>query len=506
MANQNNTTNAETEVIQKKKNRFLEILKEIVSIFKSPACFEALKKCEENLELLTENNAMTAEALDNLIDLTSELKGKIGTLNEEEILQEMANIEEKMKYEGKTNREVASSFEVALTQVLDNVPINITKTSLCVDVNGDYVFKMSDDNGASYYSRVKTLSLSGDRSISFAPPEAEYNTVKMEELKDLTDVMESEAKFETEFMKTVYPDFCDLSTIDDEEQKEKIKLLSDRKSFIEKYREIHRCEDNPKYNVRLVGNTFCMENTSAHKLIKFEQSDNAIKPVLYSNYERGTYSTIGQGISLGSIQQYPDCDKVNAQLSFDAGYVLNEAIKTEVFSDYLVHIGLSKESVKFMMHREGIEGFHKVGDANVIDRISNVYSRVNKKLPKGYEAKFINDKNTYIKIQTPSDKNVFISFKANGDIDRYSLWTPDKKDIKSVIERKRDNNNVEIGDTSTVFGENKVVISVKGSKDKDFQKCVQIFEEAFLAEKKDEIKKEQRTIKADRAQRLLPTL
>ena len=127
------TNNVTAEEIQEKKHKFLAWLKELVSIFKSPACFEALKRCEENLELLTENNAITAETLDNLLDLTSELKGKIGTMDEHEIEEEIEKINEAMT-KGTSKTKIESSFSTAFDQILSSVNENIKELALCKDI------------------------------------------------------------------------------------------------------------------------------------------------------------------------------------------------------------------------------------------------------------------------------------------------------------------------------------------------------------------------------------
>lgn len=86
---------------------------------------------------------------------------------------------------------------------------------------------------------------------------------------------------------------------------------------------------------------------------------------------------------------------------------------------------------------------------------------------------------------------VYISFKENGNVDRYSLWTPQKKDIKPVIERDTKNGK-EIGDTSGVIGKNAKIISEKGCQDEEFKRCVASFEKAFDKERKAEAKNEKR--------------
>lgn len=492
------TNNVTAEEIQEKKHKLLAWLKELVSIFKSPACFEALKRCEENLELLTENNAITAETLDNLLDLTSELKGKIGTMDEHEIEEEIEKINQEMNKDTITSK-IVSTFPTAFNQILSCVNGNIKELALCEDASNDILLKVVTSDDKVWYSKTSTLFAGNKVNVSLSSPVDEYHT-KMEVIQDLTPVKDNAALLERNFLKAIYPDIDDVSHINDEETKEtiskyktKIKKLQEKRSFNNKYKESVVCDDNPDYKARFDGKTFYMENVTKGKLIKAVVDENKnLTFTAYENYDNQTYETIGRGINLGRFVQRPDSNRIKAEISLDKDRVFYEALKTSAFSEYLYNLGLDENSVEVMLHRDGKDGFHKVTDERAVKRIINVNERISKILPKDYFSKLVSDdSSTYIKIQTPSKKIVYISFKENGDVDRYSLWTPQKKDIKPVIERDTKNGE-EIGDTSGVIGKNAKIISEKGCQDEEFKRCVASFEKAFDKERKVEAKSEKK--------------
>lgn len=494
------TNNVTAEEIQEKKHKFLIWLKELVSIFKSPACFEALKRCEENLELLTENNAITAETLDNLLDLTSELKGKIGTMDEHEIEEEIEKINEAMtKGTSKTKTKIESSFSTAFDQILSSVNENIKELALCKDASNDILLKIVTSDDKVLYSKTSTFFAGNEVNVSLSSPVGEYRT-KMEVIQDLTPVKDNAALLERNFLKAIYPDIDDVSHINDEETKEtiskletKIKKLQEKRNFNNKYKESVVCDDNPNYKARFDGKTFYIENVNERKLIKAVVDENKnLTFTAYENYDNQTYETIGRGINLGRFVQRPDSNRVKAEISLDKDRVFYEALRTSAFSEYLYNLGLDENSVEVMLHRDGKDGFRKVTDERAVKRIINVNERISKILPKDYFSKLVSDdSSTYIKIQTPSKKMVYISFKENGNVDRYSLWTPQKKDIKPVIERDTKNGE-EIGDTSGVIGKNAKIISEKGCQDEEFKRCVASFEKAFDKERKAEAKNEKK--------------
>lgn len=494
----NQTNNVTAEEIQEKKHKLLAWLKELVSIFKSPACFEALKRCEENLELLTENNAITAETLDNLLDLTSELKGKIGTMDEHEIEEEIEKINDAIT-KGTSEKKIESSFSTAFDQILLCVNGDIKELALCKDASNDILLKVVTSDDKVWYSKTSTFFAGNEVNVSLSSPVDEYHT-KMEVIQDLTPVKDNAALLERNFLKAIYPDIDDVSHINDKETKEtiskletKIKKLQAKRSFNNKYKESVVCDDNPDYKARFDGKTFYMENVTERKLIKAVVDENKnLTFTAYENYDNQTYETIGRGINLGRFVQRPDSNRIKAEISLDKDRVFYEALKTSAFSEYLYNLGLDENSVEVMLHRDGKDGFHKVTDERAIKRIINVNERISKILPKDYFSKLVSDdSSTYIKIQTPSKKIVYISFKENGDVDRYSLWTPQKKDIKPVIERDTKNGE-EIGDTSGVIGKNAKIISEKGCQDEEFKRCVASFEKAFDKERKVEAKSEKK--------------
>lgn len=499
MAN-NETNNVTAEEIKEKKHRLLAWLKELVSIFKSPACFEALKKCEENLELLTENNAVTAEALDNLLDLTSELKGKIGTMDEHEIEEEITKINQEIEIvTAKDTSSIESSFPVAYEQIQSSVNGDTKNVALCEDASGDILLRITTPEDKVWYSKVNTLFAENEVSVSLSKPLEEYRT-KVKVIQDLTSVKDNMPLLEKNFLKAIYPDIDNISNINDKKAKaelsnleRRIKNLETRRNFSNKYKESVVCDDNPNYKARFDGKTFYIENTSERKLIKAVLDENKkIMFSAYENYDYQTYETVGRGINLGRFVQRPDSDRINSEISLDKDRVFYEALKTSAFSEYLSTIGLDENSVDFILHREGKNGFHKVKDERAINRIIKVNERVNKILPKDYFSKLVSDeKSTYIRIQTPTKKNIYISFKENGNVDRYSLWTPQKNVIKSVIERKIKNSK-ESEETTGVIGKNAKIVSDTGYQDEEFKKCVASFEKAFEKERKAEAKSEKR--------------
>lgn len=499
MAN-NETNNVTAEEIKEKKHRLLAWLKELVSIFKSPACFEALKKCEENLELLTENNAVTAEALDNLLDLTSELKGRIGTMDEHEIEEEITKISKEIETTTAPKKpNIESSFPVAYEQILSSVNGETKELALCKDASGDMLLRITTSEDNVWYSKVNTLFAENEVSVSLSKP-LEESRKKVEVIKDLTSVKDKMPLLEKNFLKAIYPDIDDKSNINDMETiatlgslEGQVKDLQARRNFNSKYKESTVCDDNPNYKARFDGKTFFIENVNERKLIKTVIDENKkITFTAYDNYDNQTYETVGRGINLGCFEQRPNSDRIKAKISLDRDKVFYEALKTSAFSEYLQTVGLDKNAIKFMLHREGKDGFHKVKDTKAIDRIIKVNERINKLLPKDYFSKLVSDDDaTYIKIQTPAEKIVYISFKENGSIDRYSLWTPQKKDIKSVIERETKNGK-EIGNTTGVIGKNAKIVSETGYQDEDFKKCVASFEKAFEKERKAEVKSEKK--------------
>lgn len=59
----NQTNNVTAEEIQEKKHKLLAWLKELVSIFKSPACFEALKGVKKTLNCLPRTTQLLPKPL-----------------------------------------------------------------------------------------------------------------------------------------------------------------------------------------------------------------------------------------------------------------------------------------------------------------------------------------------------------------------------------------------------------------------------------------------------------
>ena len=129
------------EEIEKKKRTILDVIREIIELFRKPYYVAAMKALEENLNTMGYNNAATAAVLDNLVSVTSEIKGKLtGDMSEEKAQELMRELQEKIE---------AISGELAdmkkISEVLSSDGVNGATYSL-YEKDGDLYLSQSEND------------------------------------------------------------------------------------------------------------------------------------------------------------------------------------------------------------------------------------------------------------------------------------------------------------------------------------------------------------------------
>lgn len=126
--------------IEEKKKTLLDYIKAIIEMFRKPYYGAAMKALEDNLNTIGYNNAATAAVLDNLISVTSEIKGKLtGDMSEEKAQELMRELQEKI---AAITGEMADMQNVI--DVLSTDGVNGQTFSL-YEKNGSYYLAQTDD-------------------------------------------------------------------------------------------------------------------------------------------------------------------------------------------------------------------------------------------------------------------------------------------------------------------------------------------------------------------------
>ena len=137
----NAQSNGAAEEIEKKKRTLLDLIREIIELFRKPYYGAAMKALEDNLNTMGYNNAATAAVLDNLISVTGEIKGKLtGDMSEEKAQELMRELQDKIAAVSSEIANVQNIVDVLASDGVNGETFNLYR-------KGDNLYIAKTENG-----------------------------------------------------------------------------------------------------------------------------------------------------------------------------------------------------------------------------------------------------------------------------------------------------------------------------------------------------------------------
>lgn len=411
--------------LEEKKNALLALLEKLLKLwekFRRPKPWEVMKKISDAMEDITVANGATVAVLEDLVQITNDLEGRMnGNLTLEELESFTDNCQERIE----TLRNAVLGIEKAVKFTnIDEVALYAEEAGgelalykdndnlyLCIEKNGILArqFAINDEYDG------KSVKVRFDENFSME----ELEKVPVPQISGETkrDTIEG-IVFNQLLTKDNYKNISD--TINNLKSKE-ASLKGQKEdavqklNFFYKYAEKQTSEDGKYIAFREDNKTFNICDTASQKMLTFEASTNEIQ-LSISNYDENFKPTITQNIGAWSFDKKTGV--VHHIINKDKGGIIDSILKSNVAQEYLRNgTGFDEKLIKSM---------NSLLEDRAIERKESENSKYTEKLSlKAYADKLNED------------------FKANGNT---SVATYHEKQNRVVIINAENNLAVALGE------------------------------------------------------------
>ena len=446
--------------------KLLHSLKETAEkMFGKGACYEAIKNMEKHIDELQkqceETNEISLQTVSDMYKLTKKLAGNFsdleaGKITPEQLEKSTLELASKMNFKKETIQSVMSE---EVKNILSNI-----------DANNADIFIYSTDGLSS--KKVAVLDKSNNKAYTFSVKSMGENegydiSVKTEDMEENNyDTLYNHPNFtlvqnhlrSNDFIKDVQYNILYHSGIEQLTNKLenmnktslKLKEIQNIQKYVERANEVRHDE---QHNIV----TFLDKKTGVfkafypdkNKLVELVKSKDRLVGTMYNIEGLNTMSDeqlkelSTDGLNGSKVANFTNAtldngEAINANVAFDNDNVVRRVFENENTKEFLDNIcNIDNETLNEVLMIEDIENFKAITvDEKFDDKISAINREIQKQIGDSYNIRLLNDKKgTYIRatpVGKDNKRDVFITFKENGEPDKYAVRTDDNK-IKTVI-------------------------------------------------------------------------
>lgn len=451
--------------------KLLHSLKETAEkMFGKGACYEAIKNMEKHIDELQkqceETNEISLQTVSDMYKLTKELAGNFsdleaGKITPEQLEKATLELASKMNFKKETFQSVMSEEVKNILSDIDanNADILIyskdeisSKNVVVFDKSNNkaYMFSVTQSTNQEGNQTDYKISLTREkymeendyekiynnpdfvlvpnnlRSDDFIK-DVQYNILYHSGIEQLTNKLENMNKTSLKLkeIKNIKKYVERANEVRHDEQHNIVTFL-DKKTGVFKafYPEKNKLVELVKSKDRLVGTMYNIEglNTMSDEQLK-ELSTDGLNGSKVANFRN---ATLDNG------------EAINANVAFDNDNVVRRVFENENTKEFLDNIcNIDNETLNEVLMIEDIDNFKAITvDEKFDDKIFAINREIQKQIGDSYNIRLLNDKKgTYIRatpVGKDNKRDVFITFKENGEPDKYAVRTDDNK-IKTVI-------------------------------------------------------------------------